>query len=279
MKFNKDLASIHAYLCADGYVITNPPSQKHKYYYIGLRNTNETLLRDFQSKFERVFGVRPIITNEGRCKIQNKEIYQKLTKNYTYYSDKWNFPKLSKNNYAAWLQSYFDCDGWARAVKGKDRKIGLDSINQKGISQIKNILKKEFKITSTVKKRNDRNIWSLTICGRDDLTKFKKHIGFLHPKKVKTLEDALNSYVDYNWKIPSNKNALKKFVRKIGRSRKSRKEVRIFSIIKRNLTLLRTNLNKFGVVSRVYGPWKNSEGRLYYCLILKKGELKKLQRG
>src|SRR3989344_7748838 len=263
MKFNKDLASIHAYLCADGYVITNPPSQKHKYYYIGLRNTNETLLHDFQSKFERVFRIRPIITNEGRCKIQNKAIYQKLTKNYTYYSDKWNFPKLSKNNYAAWLRSYFDCDGWVRVLKGKDRKIGLESINQRGINQIKSVLKKEFNITSVVKKRQDRNICSLTICGRDDLTRFKKDIGFLHPKKARTLEEALNSYVVYEWKIPITKTELRKFIRKVVRQRKSRKEIRFLSIIKRNLLLLKNTLATFKIKSKVYGPWKNSEGRLY----------------
>ena len=76
MKFDNNLASIHAYLCADGYVIRNPPTQKHKYYYIGLRNQNITLLRDFQNKFESTFSVKPIITKDvDRCKIQNKELY------------------------------------------------------------------------------------------------------------------------------------------------------------------------------------------------------------
>ena len=89
MKFDKDLASIHAYLCSDGYVVKNPETQKHKYYYIGLRNTNNVLLEDFQRKFHEKFGVKPIITNEGRCKIQSKEIYNILTKKITYYSDRW----------------------------------------------------------------------------------------------------------------------------------------------------------------------------------------------
>ena len=81
MKFNEDLTAIHAYLCADGYVIRNPTTQSHKYYYIGLRNTNLTLLMDSQERFYRFFGVKPIITKDGRARIQNKEIYQKLTKN------------------------------------------------------------------------------------------------------------------------------------------------------------------------------------------------------
>ena len=74
MKFDTDLASVHGYLCADGYVIKNPETQKHKYYHIGLRNTNNILLEDFQKKFKKKFNIKPIITNEGRCKIQSKNI-------------------------------------------------------------------------------------------------------------------------------------------------------------------------------------------------------------
>ncbi len=278
MKFNQDLASLHAYLCADGYVITNPPTQKHKYYHIGLRNTNEILLRDFQSKFEKTFGIRPIITSDGRCRIQNKQICHQLTKKYSFYSDEWTLPKFSKRNYAAWLSSYFDCDGWVRVLKGKDRKIGLDSINRKGIYQIKRVLKEEFGIDSAVKRRNDRDIWGLTICGRDDLTKFKKHIGFLHPKKLELLDEALDSYVDYNWNVPNNRKYLLKFIEKVGRQRNSRREIRFFSIIKKNLINLRSALKRFNIKSKIYGPWKNNEGRLYYCLIIKKDEFKKLKR-
>ena len=59
MKFDKNLSAIHGYLCADGYVCTNLPDQKHKYYSIGLRNTNITLLKDFESKFIKVFKIKP----------------------------------------------------------------------------------------------------------------------------------------------------------------------------------------------------------------------------
>src|SRR3989339_467771 len=81
MKFDKNLAAIHAYLCGDGYVIKNPDTQKHKYYYIGLRNTNAVLLKDFQQKFKAVFNVEPRIV-EGRSVNQSKEIYQFLTKDF-----------------------------------------------------------------------------------------------------------------------------------------------------------------------------------------------------
>ncbi len=62
MKFDQNLAAIHGYLCGDGYVIKNPNTQKHKYYHIGLRNTNDVLLKDFQQKFKAVFNIEPRIT-------------------------------------------------------------------------------------------------------------------------------------------------------------------------------------------------------------------------
>src|SRR4030042_12082 len=181
MKFNQDLASIHSYLCADGYVIRNPETQKHKYYYIGLRNTNDVLLKDFQDKFEKVFGIKPIITNDGRCKIQNKDIFFQLTKDFSYYSDKWVMPRLSLEELKCWLRSYFDCDAWVSIQKAKSRAIGLESINKFGLEQIKNSLSKFGIKTSEVKKRKNRKIWSIHICGKDDILKFKESIGFLHP--------------------------------------------------------------------------------------------------
>ncbi|MBI2578972.1 MAG: hypothetical protein HYW26_04650 [Candidatus Aenigmarchaeota archaeon] len=276
MKFNKNLASIHGYLCADGYVITNPKSQKHKYYYIGLRNTNLTLLKDFQEKFHRKFGIRPVLTEE-RCKIQNKNLFFILTKNFTYYSDKWSLPKLSKNLLSSWLRSYFDCDGWVSVVKAKDRKIGLDSINKKGLYQIKKVMKRHFKITSTIKKRKNRNIWSLTICGKDDLLKFEKYIGFLHPRKKEKLEEALNSYQSYEWTLPKEKAEIIKFIRENGRLSIKRKEIRMNSIIKRNLNELRNRLNSIGIKSKILGPWENNWGSLYYCLTIKENQFSKLE--
>ena len=109
MKFNKNLAAVHGYLCGDGYVIRNPETQKHKYYHIDFRNTHKILLEDFQKKFQIIFGLKPYLVNDSRCRIQNKEIYYTLTKDFSYYSYKWKLPKLSKSNLKCWLQAFFDC--------------------------------------------------------------------------------------------------------------------------------------------------------------------------
>ena len=272
MLFNNDLASIHGYLCADGYVIKNPPQQKHKYYHIGFRNTNDILLKDFQERFTRVFGICPIITKDGRCKIQSKKIFLLLTKRDTYYSDRWKLPKLTKEQLSMWLRAYFDCDGWVSVVKAKDRKIGLDSINSYGILKIKNVLKKEFGIDSTVKKRKTRNIWSLAICGKDDLEKFQSQICFLHPKKKAKLREGIGSYVSYEWDIPQNEIELAQFISKKARVNEKRREMRIFSICKSNLIKIAYNLKQVKIHAKVLGPWKNKYST-YYCLVIKFTEL------
>ena len=150
MKFDSNLASIHAYLCSDGYVIKNPITQKHKYYHIALRNTNQTLLKDFQTKFKIVFNVQPIIKKDGRCKAQNKGIYYFLTKDYSYYSYEWELPKLSKKNLKFWLRAFFDCESWVENQPAKSRLIGLECCNESGLFSIKQALQR-FNINSQIK--------------------------------------------------------------------------------------------------------------------------------
>lgn len=278
MQFDQNLASVHAYLCADGYVIRNPETQKHKYYYIGLRNTNEILLKDFQNKFAKAFGLMPIITNDGRCKIQNKNIFFQLTKDFSYYSDEWAIPQLSLNDLKCWLRSYFDCDGWVTVQKAKSRVIGLESINKNGLEQIKNSLLKFGIKASDVKKRKNKNIWCISICGKDDLIKFKENIGFLHPRKNNKLLEAVNSYQTYEWVIPDKKEDFIEFINKKGRKRLDTNQVRFFSILEDNLIKLKNELNKYGIISKISSPLKNGYGRIYYCLTFNQKELEKLRR-
>jgi hypothetical protein len=268
MKFSSDLASIHGYLCSDGYVIRNPKQQKHKYYHIGFRNTDLTLLKDFQTKFNSVFGIKPTITkNKDRCKIQNKELTLKLIKEFgSFYSNDWKLPTLSKLHLKYWIRAYFDSDGWASVNKRKSRAVGLESINIRGLNQIQNVLKKTFLIKSTIYKHKKRNIWSLIICGKENINKFKNKIGFLHPKKRGKINDAINSYVDYNWKIPIKFKDFIEFIRDKGRVSYHRNEVRFNSKIQKNLIDLQNKLLKISIKSRLNGPWKNPYGSTWYCL-------------
>lgn len=275
MEFDGDLAAIHAYLCADGYVIRNPPTQKHRYYCIGLRNTEMALLRDFQRRFYRHFRVKPIITKDGRAKIQRKEIYMRLTADYEYYSGIWSLPDLNKKFLGTWLRAYFDCDGWVYVMKAKDRKIGLDSINYGGLVQIQSALSDGFGISSSIKKRKGRSTWTLSICGRDDLKRFGKKIGFLHPRKKAKLAEAIGSYKDYRWNVPKNKAELSVFVETKGRWSRKRGQIRFNSILKKNLLILKKALATYGIRSRVSKKRINGYGSRYYTLSIRIDQLVK----
>lgn len=270
MKFNKDLASLHAYLSGDGYVVKNPKSQKHKYYRIALRNTNKVLLKDFQNKFFRFFGIKPKICKDGRCRKESKAIYEYLTKEYSYYSYEWKMPFFkNKQLLSSWIRSFYDCEGWVENEERKNRSIKIESVNKPGLIQLKKSLLKFNIKTSTIKTKKHGDIFRLEIFAKDNLRKFKKYIGFTHPEKSRKLDEAIQSYVDYYWKIPKNKKKLINFIKEKGKLRKDRNCIRFCSIIKTNLLELKRILRKYKIKSKIYGPWTNNYKSKYYCLEIK----------
>lgn len=275
MKFDEDLSAIHGYLCADGYVVKNPREQKHKYYRICLRNTNTVLLKDFQERFFRKFGVKPIIYRDERCCVHSKQLYFKLTKNWSFYSHEWKLPKLSKNNLQYWLRAFFDCDGYVELQPAKSRTVSLDLVNLPGLKQIYQALKR-FGMSSSIKPKKGGMLWGLTIAGKDDLEKFSKNIGFLHPEKNKKLEEALNSCRNFNWEIPTGKEELINFIKKYGRKQKRNGEIRFHTIRKTNLVRLKGKFKKFDIESKISGPFINQHGSINYYLVLKESQFGKL---
>jgi len=229
MKFNEDLSAIHAYLCADGYVIKNPETQKHKYYSIGLRNQNLTLLADFQNRFERLFGIKPKI-GDGRARVFSKDIYQKLTEEWNFYSDSWKLPEIGGKCLNLWLRAFFDCEGWVECTSRKNRRIGLDSINRRGLIQMQNSLSL-IGINSKIRKVEKRSTWRLQIFGKDNIEKFSQEIGFLHPGKKEKLQEMINSYPNYVWNFPEDKRELQEFVMKIIKTKAKVKKPFIIRII------------------------------------------------
>lgn len=274
LKFDENTSAVHAYLCADGYVIKNPSNQKRKYYRIGLRNTNTTLLKDFQLRFEVAFGLKPHILNSERCYIGNKQIYYELTKDFSYYSKDWRLPKMTNACLGLWLRAYFDCDGWVMVRKGRDRHIGLDSINQMGLREIRRSLD-ILGIKSKIKNNKNRKIHRLHIYGKHNLIKYQKLIGFLHPAKQKRLQEAIESYIDYNWKFPKEKNQLNIFILNIlyAKVRNNSGRIKICSKYERNLIImhnyLRTNLRIHSLLSK---RRFNGNGIPYYELSINKNE-------
>ena len=209
MKFDENLAAIHAYLCADGYVTT---SKKYKYYRAGLRNTNLILLKDFQKKFEKVFDSKPTIRKDGRCEKCSKQIYELLTKEFgSFYSWEWKMPELNKDLSRIWLRTYFDCEGWVFCKKHQNRHIGADCVNETGINQVEKALN-NLGIKTIRKYNKKRGLHRILIYGKENLGVFSKQIGFLHPEKANKLKEILNDFVVYEWKFPKNKKECKEFI-------------------------------------------------------------------
>jgi len=286
MEFNEDLAVIHAYLCADGYVITNK-KPGHKHYHIGFRNTNKVLLSDFARRFKKQFNIKPHDYGDGRKIIQSKKLFYYLTDGFSYYSREWVVPDISKSLLRMWLRAFFDCDGWVSSRKRQNRAICLDSVNFNGLVLIKRVLKEKFDIDSKdIKKRKGRDLYELSIYGKENLKRFQEEINFLHPEKKKKLILALDSFVNYDWIFPKKLAQAKKFVKMLmwekAKARASAyrqvARMRVDSIKKENLTNLAKLLAKFyGIESKIFGPMVNGYGTEYYELsVHKKEAVKKL---
>ncbi len=179
---DKNLAAIHGYLCSDGYVVKNPLTQKQKYYHIALRNTSLVLLKDFQKKFEKVFGLKPKITNQfDRCKIGSKKLYFYLTEAFgSFYSREWKMPVglMDNKSMALWLRAFFDCEASVYVKERHSRFICMESVNFEGLQEIRKQLETVFGISSIIKERRGRETLQLLIYGKENLIKFRKEIGF-----------------------------------------------------------------------------------------------------
>lgn len=275
MKIDENLAAVHAYLCADGYVIKNPETQKQKYYTIGFRNTNLTLLKDFQERFEKVFGVKCSLYEGQRCQKGSKEIYELLTRRFgRFYSHEWKMPKLNNKLVRIWLRAYFDCEGWVFCKKHQNRHIGVDCVNEEGLNQVIKALNKIG--IKTIKKHNKkRGIFRIFIYGKNNIIRFKNKIGFLHPKKICKLNEALNDFVVYEWNFPGDEEECKRFVYNLLKEKIRIKKpycTRIISNKIGNLERLSKLLKKFYGINCLINKYFNGIGTIYYELSMNRKE-------
>ncbi|MBU0615564.1 MAG: LAGLIDADG family homing endonuclease [Nanoarchaeota archaeon] len=266
MKFDKDFSAIHGYLCSDGYVTSNLPTQKHKYYSIGLRNTNLTLLKDFQSKFYAIFGVNPKLIEGQRCRLYSKPLYYKLMENGPYHSNNWSYPDLDKENSRYWLRAFFDCEGWVISDRRHTRSICAETVNRDQLPRIKAALHK-LGISSKIYTRKNRNTSILTIPDKKSICNFQEQISFLHPIKKEKLAKAISSFIDYDWDI-SEENIREVFYNKAKINLPY--IIRIMSIKRDNLEKISNLITKlFNIESKIYKN-KNGQGNIYYYLAIQK---------
>lgn len=280
MKLDESLAAVHAYLCADGYVIKNPENSKYKYFHIGFRNTSLTLLKDFQERFEKVFKIKPYLIEGQRCRIGSKEIYELLTNKFgSFYSWEWRMPKLNNELSKIWLRAYFDCEGWVFCKKHQNRHIGADCVNEEGLNQVETALNK-LGIKTIRKYNRKKKIYRLIIYGKENLERFKEKIGFLHSNKAAKLEEVSKDYIVYLWNFPKENEKCKRFIKEVIHNKikvRRGKYLRIFSKEEKNLIELGKLLNKFYDIKSRITKAVNGLGTIYYELnIYTKEDIQKL---
>ena len=91
-----------------------------------------------QKRFRKYFGINPIIGKDGRCFKSSKKIHEELFNEFgSFRSREWKIIKLNKKVIKLWLRAFFDCEGWVFCKTHQNRHIGLDSINEEGLDQIR----------------------------------------------------------------------------------------------------------------------------------------------
>ncbi len=176
-------------------------------------------------------------------------------------------PQMMRKCASAWLRAFFDCEGWVMSVQNKDRSIGLESVNHYGLQQVHECLSQKFGIKSSIRPKKNRETRILRICGKNNLILFRKHIGFLHPKKKQRLDEAIASFGSWRWQFPDNHKGLKRFILEILREKVCfrQHDARIFSK-KENLKELQKKLKSvFGIETKLQSS-RNGTGTLYYYL-------------
>lgn len=277
---DENLAAVHAYLCADGYVIKNPETQKQKCYMIGFRNTNLTLLKDFRNKFEKAFGIKCNLYEGQRCQKGSKEIYELLTEEFgSFYSWEWKMPELNDKLTRVWLRAYFDCEGWVFCKTHQNRHIGVDCVNERGLNQVESALNKGG--IKTIRKYNKkRKIHRIFIYGKNNLIRFSDKIGFLHPEKNVKLKETLKDFIVYEWEFPNEEVEREKFVYNLLKEKIRIKKLyycRIISNKEENLSKLSKLLKKFYDIDCLINRYINGIGTVYYELdVNRKSEVQKL---
>ncbi len=231
-------------------------------------------MKDFEKRFEKVFGIKPRLVEGQRCEKGSREIYERLTTKFgSFYSREWIAPELNKELSKIWLRVFFDCEGWCYCKSHQNRHVSLDSVNEKGIIQIQKLLEL-LGIKSIIKKRNTRDIFTLSIYGKENLVLFQKEIGFLHPDKRMKLDLIINDFMNYSWEFPKEEIKLKKFIielmKKKAKIKKGNWIVRIISNKKVNLDRLQKELNNlFGIESKINRNI-SGQGIIYYELNINK---------
>lgn len=199
------LVKIHGYVASDGGIYPYKNKDLHggklrirRYLRTRFFNKEEALIQDFLETIRKIYPeIRSIKYYPKRYEIdvRNYRISKDILKLGRIGSRVWEVPRnLNRRQRIIWLRAFVDGEG-SVYNKGYDRYLVIDSINGRGLKEVSSILK-SLRIENHFYRFDFKGyiFYRIKISRKENLTRFCKVIGFNHPKRMKKLKEAINSF-------------------------------------------------------------------------------------
>jgi len=216
----KYLARLHGYVSGDGSAgFYSYPYKKSKAH-LNIKIDDQACLSKILEAFAALGYSPGVMKSFGRkgewftVQAQKEKIVREILLLGPVGSYTWRIPKINERGLVReWVKAFFDSEA---TVISTNREIVIESVNRIGMNQLRTALVKIFNVSSKAGFRKDRGIYLLRICGKADLQKFYKTVGFNHELKQQKLGFLLARYQKYygiTWNLPGVNN--KKDARKM----------------------------------------------------------------
>jgi hypothetical protein len=217
---SKNFTRCLAKISGDGYLY---------YRYIRYSNKCPELIKEFKKDILKEF--RNINLTEGKTnsgtpfvQIHGRNIIKKFLEHLSDFKSKnivipLAIKEANKNIKKEYLRAFYDDEGCSslrifNKTKEWKRTLALGSNSKRILEEIKIMLLNDFNIKSNniIKNKREDCCYVLGISGKDNFIKFRKEIGFKHPKKSKILDLIIESY---GKTIHKNKKGFNKIYNKL----------------------------------------------------------------
>lgn len=187
---------IHGFISGDGSVSLKRAGSNNPHYDIRFYPDDTNMLKVYLETFEKLYLKKPAVRemkNFWQVHATSKIACQDILSSGPIGTMSWKIPEWVCDDLelsSEWLRAFFDCEGHV----GKN-KIQIQSVNEKGITMVKNVLEK-FGIFSTLtiyerKEPNWNTNFIISISTKSYGKLFKEKINFNNHKKLTKLHAAV----------------------------------------------------------------------------------------
>lgn len=184
-------ARLLGYFAGDGSVCIHKDKNGGVHHTVRFYPDDKSMLDSFLFAFIKIYEKKPYVDlrkNHYCSTVTSKPIALDLLQYGSLKTLEWTIPSFcdSKEKKKEWLRAFFDCEAHVNK-----KAIAIQSVNEKGIEQIRQCLE-EFDIFSrTYKYERKQKNWNtnhlLFIFRKEHKRRFLKEIGFTHSKKLEKL--------------------------------------------------------------------------------------------